>query len=117
EAVNRWIKEEFNRSSRAKCLIIIGPTGTGKTSFAISLPGRVNYFQERWNLDAWNDYARYSVYGDIPWDDFGPNEYFYKRPHQTTTNPDQSQASNEEPIGASDEWEKMIQRYQQKHKK
>ncbi|CAF1436330.1 unnamed protein product [Rotaria sordida] len=70
EAVNRWIKEEFNRSSRAKCLIIIGPSSTGKTSFAMSLPDRVNYFQERWNLDAWNDYARYSVYDDIPWDDF-----------------------------------------------
>ncbi|CAF1296120.1 unnamed protein product [Rotaria sordida] len=70
EAMNCWIKEEFNRSSRAKCLIIIGPTSTGKTSFAMSLPGRVNYFQERWNLDAWNNYARYSVYDDIPWDDF-----------------------------------------------
>ncbi|CAF3407378.1 unnamed protein product, partial [Rotaria sp. Silwood2] len=70
EAMNLWLSEEFNRTSRAKCLIIIGPTSTGKTSFAMSLPGYVNYFQERWNLDAWNDYARYSVYDDIPWDDF-----------------------------------------------
>ena len=36
----------------------------------MSLPGRVNYFQERWNLDEWNNYARYSVYDDIPSDDF-----------------------------------------------
>lgn len=31
----------------------------------------MNYYQGRWNLDRWNDYARYSVYDDIPWDDFG----------------------------------------------
>ena len=30
----------------------------------------MNYYQERWNLDTWNDYARYSLYDDIPWDDF-----------------------------------------------
>ena len=36
----------------------------------MSLPGHVNYFQGRWNLDNWNDYARYSVYDDVPWDDF-----------------------------------------------
>ncbi len=42
----------------------------GKTSFALSLPGQVNYFQGRWNLDRWSDYARYSVYDDVPWDDF-----------------------------------------------
>ncbi|CAF1491267.1 unnamed protein product [Rotaria sp. Silwood1] len=200
EAMNRWIKEEFNRPSRAKCLIIIGPTSTGKTSFAMSLPGRVNYFQERWNLDAWNNYARYSVYDDIPWDDFsklnfpnkknlltqkkykisasdkyrgtkeinvrqpaivlmnpedagslleepitdlqkktaeywnkrafiyimGADEYFYKPQHRVTTNPNNSQVSkqgsppmvsNQETLGESDEWEKMIQRYQQKHQK
>ncbi|CAF2794228.1 unnamed protein product [Rotaria sp. Silwood2] len=68
--IDRWIKHHFSRTSRAKCLIIIGPTGVGKTSFALSLPGQVNYYQGRWNLDRWNDYARYSVYDDIPWDDF-----------------------------------------------
>ena len=70
EAMDQWIQHHFFRAKRAKCLILIGPTGTGKTSFAISLPGRINYFQERWNLDLWNNYARYSVYDDIPWDDF-----------------------------------------------
>ena len=68
--MNQWIQHHFFRAKRAKCLILIGPTGTGKTSFAISLPGRINYFQERWNLDLWNNYARYSVYDDISWDDF-----------------------------------------------
>ena len=70
EAIERWIQHHFFRAKRAKCLIIIGPTGTGKTAFALSLPGRPNYYQERWRLDTWNDYARYSVYDDIPWDNF-----------------------------------------------
>ena len=68
--IDRWIRHHFSRTKRAKCLILIGPSGVGKTSFALSLPGKVNYFQHRWNLDQWNDYARYSVYDDIPWDDF-----------------------------------------------
>lgn len=68
--MNRWLAEEFPRKSRAKCLILIGPTGTGKTSFAKSLPGHYNYFQGRWRLDSWNDYARYSIFDDIDWDRF-----------------------------------------------
>jgi hypothetical protein len=79
EAISRWIRHHFSRTKRAKCLILIGPTGTGKTSFALSLPGRVNYFKERWNLDKWNDYARYSVYDDIPWDEFTKLNYPNKK--------------------------------------
>lgn len=70
QAVERWIKHHFFRAKRAKCFVLIGPSGAGKTSFALSLPGRVNYFQGFWNLDKWSDYARYSVYDDIPWDEF-----------------------------------------------
>ena len=77
--MNRWISHHFSCTKRAKCLIIIGPTGTGKTSFALSLPGRVNYFKERWNLDSWSDYARYSVYDDIPRDDFSKLNYPNKK--------------------------------------
>ncbi|CAF3254966.1 unnamed protein product [Rotaria socialis] len=79
EAMDRWIRHHFSRTKRAKCLILIGPTGTGKTSFAMSLPGRVNYFKERWNLDHWSDYARHSVYDDIPWDDFAKLNYPNKK--------------------------------------
>lgn len=79
QAMHRWIQHHFSRTKRAKCLILIGPTGTGKTSFALSLPGRVNYFKERWNLDHWSDYARYSVYDDIPWDDFSKLNYPNKK--------------------------------------
>ena len=75
ETVERWIRHHFARASRAKCLILIGPTGVGKTSFALSLPGHVNYFKGRWRLDGWSDYARYSVYDDIPWDDFEKLNY------------------------------------------
>ncbi|CAF3030060.1 unnamed protein product [Rotaria sp. Silwood2] len=62
----------------------------------------------------------------LPYTILGPDEYFYKRQqHQVTTNPNNSQVSNvgsptrsnEELIGASDQWEKMIQHYQRKPKK
>ena len=79
EAVDRWIRHHFSRVKRAKCFILVGPTGTGKTSFALSLPGRVNYFKERWNLEKWSDYARYSVYDDVPWDDFAKLNYPNKK--------------------------------------
>ena len=79
EAMNRWIRDHFSRTKRAKCLVIIGRTGTGKTSFVLSLPGRVNYFQDRWILDNWIDCARYSVYDDIPWDDFEKKNYPSKK--------------------------------------
>ncbi|CAF1581087.1 unnamed protein product [Adineta ricciae] len=70
EVVTRWLNEEFIKTSRAKCLILIGGTGTGKTSFAKSLPGQNNYFQGRWRLDTWKDSARYLIFDDIPWDKF-----------------------------------------------
>lgn len=85
EFIDQWIDHHFSRAKRAKCLILIGPTRTGKTSFAMSLPGRVNYFKGRWNLDAWNDYARYSVYDDIPWDQFENLNYPNKK-HLLTQN-------------------------------
>ncbi|CAF4862134.1 unnamed protein product [Rotaria sp. Silwood1] len=68
EVVDRWIREEFHRTSRAKCLILIGPTGTGKTTFAKSLPGQYNYFKGRWRLNTWNDFADYLIFDDIDWD-------------------------------------------------
>ncbi|CAF1383390.1 unnamed protein product [Rotaria sordida] len=70
DTVNKWLKYEFIRRKRARCLILIGPTGSGKTSFAFSLPGPVNYFKGRWRLNGWNENARYSVFDDIPWDEY-----------------------------------------------
>lgn len=75
EVVERWFRHHFSRVRGAKCLIIIGPTGCGKTTFSLSLPNHVNYFKGRWRLDSWSDYARYSVYDDVPWDDFEKLNY------------------------------------------
>ncbi|CAF1320303.1 unnamed protein product [Adineta steineri] len=75
EVVNRWIRHHFSRTKQAKCLILIGPTDTGKTTFALSLPGHVNHFKGKWNLKSWHDYARYSVYDGIRWDDFSKLNY------------------------------------------
>ncbi|CAF1348969.1 unnamed protein product [Adineta steineri] len=47
DVVDRWYTEEFVKKSRAKCLNLIGRTGTGKTSFAKSLPDQYNYFHGR----------------------------------------------------------------------
>lgn len=110
DAMNRWISHHFSRKSRAKCLILIGPTGTGKitsneqlkvlfehvynanflflfnnilhtgkTSFALSLPGVVNYFKGRWHLDNWNPQAKYCVFDDIGWDNFEKLNYPSKK--------------------------------------
>ena len=87
DAMNRWLRHHFSRKSRAKCLVLIGPTGTGKTSFALSLPGMVNYFKGRWSLDNWNPLARYSVYDDIGWDNFEKMNYPSKKDLLTQNGP------------------------------
>ncbi|CAF1429479.1 unnamed protein product [Adineta steineri] len=61
-----WIATDY----RGQCLIIIGDTGTGKTSFAMSLPGLVNYYKGEWCLDEWNNDARYMVIDDVAWDEY-----------------------------------------------
>ena len=42
----------------------------GKTTFALSLPGIVNYIRGCWNVTEWNDHAAYMVIDNIPWDGF-----------------------------------------------
>ena len=68
--MNRWINCEFNRISKARCLILIGPPKRGKTTFAKSLPGHYNYFDGEWRLDHWKNFATYSIYKNVGWDDF-----------------------------------------------
>ncbi|CAF1124533.1 unnamed protein product [Rotaria sordida] len=70
DTVTDWITNHFRNPHRPKCLILIGPTGVGKTSFALSLPGKVCYFKGRWSLSNWCSNARYLVFDDIPWDDY-----------------------------------------------
>ena len=44
--MHRWIRYQFSRAKKTKCLVLIGLPATGKTSFALSLPGRVNIFKD-----------------------------------------------------------------------
>jgi ABC-type multidrug transport system ATPase subunit len=60
-------------------LILIGPSGTGKTSFAKSLSGQYSYFNGRWRIDDWNDGARYSIFDNIGWDQFEEQGYPNKK--------------------------------------
>ena len=71
QVVDCWIQEEFHRQTGAKCLILIGPTGTGKRTFAKSLPGPYNHFRGRWHIKNWNDHVRYLIFDDIDWDQYG----------------------------------------------
>ena len=66
------MKHRFNQHS---CLSLY----LGKTSFALSLPGMVNYFKGRWHLDNWNPLARYCVFDDIGWDNFEKMNYPSKK--------------------------------------
>ncbi|CAF4044457.1 unnamed protein product, partial [Rotaria sordida] len=79
EVVNHWANKEFNRTSRATCLILIGPPGTGKTSFAKSLLGYYTYFNGQWRLDLWKNFAHYSIFDNIGWDQFDENGYPKKK--------------------------------------
>ncbi|CAF1273031.1 unnamed protein product [Rotaria magnacalcarata] len=73
--VDRWIQEELPRQSQAKCLILIGPASTGKTSFAKSIPGLNNYFSDVWSSDHFNPYARYTIYENVSWNNFERRGY------------------------------------------
>jgi len=57
--------------TRLKMLIMEGPTGLGKTSWARSL-GRHIYMKGEWNLAKWDQAATYLVVDDIPWHHFRP---------------------------------------------
>nr|WAE42754.1 MAG: replication associated protein [Cressdnaviricota sp.] len=66
ELINQWIRSEFTRKERCKCLIIIGPTRLGKTNWARSL-GRHMFWRGQVSYGDWDDAAKYLVIDDIPW--------------------------------------------------
>ncbi|CAF1474535.1 unnamed protein product [Adineta steineri] len=72
EFVNQWIEKELSNKIAAKCLILIGPANTGKTTFARTVSGFYNYYNDYddWNPDTFNPYAHYTIYDNIPWDEF-----------------------------------------------
>ncbi|UJR06546.1 hypothetical protein I4U23_010829 [Adineta vaga] len=73
--VNRWVVEELPRKVMAKCLILIGPGHTGKTAFAMSLPGFYNFMVGPWSTEDFNPYADYTIYAYIHWDHFRQHGY------------------------------------------
>jgi len=60
---------------RPKCLILVGPSRTGKSMWSRSL-GTHMYFQGMFNLDDWDDSARYAVFDDIDWKFFPSKKQF-----------------------------------------
>lgn len=74
--IDHWLQNEFVKKAHAKCLILIGPRGCGKSTFARSLPGPVNYFDDKsTDMKSWSNYARYAVYDNIDWDQFEVRNY------------------------------------------
>lgn len=43
---------------------------SGKTSFALSLPGIPNHCRGYWSRDEWYNQADYMIMDDIPWKEF-----------------------------------------------
>ena len=91
--MDHWIHYNFKETGRPQTLILIGDSGTGdesrriahlpvtlseslaflpigKTTFAKSLFGIVNYYRGHRCPVAWQDNADCMVFDDILWDDF-----------------------------------------------
>ncbi|CAM2727414.1 unnamed protein product [Rotaria socialis] len=66
--VNHFARTDFSQFGRPKALFLVGNTGTGKTSFALSLPGKSNHYRGYWSREKWDDEADYMVLDDIAWD-------------------------------------------------
>lgn len=64
--ITYWLKYEFSKRERAKCLILVGPTRLGKTNWARSL-GRHMFWRGQVNYGSWDQEAKYIVIDDIPW--------------------------------------------------
>ncbi|CAF3375448.1 unnamed protein product [Rotaria socialis] len=64
---------------RPQCLILIGKTGTRKTSFALSLPGIPNYYRGVWSIVYWDNDASCMIFDDIPWRSFDKKGYPSKK--------------------------------------
>ncbi|QCX35045.1 replication-associated protein [Blackfly DNA Virus 13] len=61
-----WIENESKKKERAKCLILVGATRLGKTSWARSL-GKHMYWRGMTNFGRWNDEAKFLIFDDIEW--------------------------------------------------
>ncbi|CAF4967411.1 unnamed protein product, partial [Rotaria sp. Silwood1] len=78
--INKWLRKHFRTErGRPKLLVLIGPSGTGKTSFALSLPGIVNHCVGHFNPEEWDNRADYIVIDDVPWEEFKDHGYPRKK--------------------------------------
>ncbi|CAF1440965.1 unnamed protein product [Adineta steineri] len=78
--INQWIEKELSNKLKTKCLILIGPANTGKTTFARSLSSFYNYYYgDEWDPETLNPYAHYTIYDNIPWDEFENIGYPHKK--------------------------------------
>lgn len=60
----QWMNEEANQDSRAKCLVLIGDSRLGKTSWArASFPNHM-YFRGHFSLKAWKPDAKILIFDD-----------------------------------------------------
>ena len=59
-----WVKYELPKTDRAKCLIIIGESRFGKTSWARSL-GTHMFYRNYFSLKDWDDTASYIIFDDM----------------------------------------------------
>ena len=59
-----------NCLSNRKEFYLILKTTSGKTSFALSLPGAPNHYRGYWSSDQWYDDADYMILDHIPWDEY-----------------------------------------------
>lgn len=70
----------------------------GKTTFAESLPGFFNCCAGVWNIEGFNPYADYTIYENVPWDDFETDGYPDKKQLLTQSGPLQTVNSHGAPV-------------------
>lgn len=64
--ITNWLQVEFTKTERARCLVVVGPTRCGKTSWAQSL-GRHIFWRTQVGFNSWDPTAKYIVIDDIQW--------------------------------------------------
>lgn len=66
DGITNWLEHEFTKVERARCLVLVGPTKLGKTSWARSM-GHHMFWRLDVNFGEWDDSAKYIVIDEIPW--------------------------------------------------
>jgi len=72
DEVQDWLDTEYVKSSRAKCLFLIGDTQLGKTHWARSVVQPHIYWKNMVNLDEWNPNAKLIIFDDFDKWEFVP---------------------------------------------